>query len=46
MSGAQSLLTFGGLMTIIVIDHPFAGRAKVRPDALAALLEDFGDASR
>jgi len=46
MSGALSLLIFGGLMTIISIDHPFAGPVKVRPDALAAVLEDFGDAAR
>jgi len=42
MSGALSLLIFGGLMTIIVIDHPFAGSVKVGPEALAAVLEDLG----
>ena len=46
MSGALSLLIFGGLMTIIVIDHPFAGPVKVRPEPIAAVLADFGDAAR
>ena len=41
MSGALALLVFGGLMTIIVIDHPFAGSVKVSPEALAAVVEDL-----
>jgi hypothetical protein len=40
------LLIFGGPMTIIAIDHPFAGPVKVRPEPLAAVLDDFGDAAR
>jgi hypothetical protein len=43
MSSALSLLIFGGLMTIIVIDHPFAGPVKVGAEALAAVVEDLGD---
>jgi hypothetical protein len=27
---------------IIAIDHPFAGSVKVQPEALVAVLEDFG----
>jgi len=43
MSGALSILIFGGLMTIIVIDHPFAGPVRVGPEALAAVVKDFAD---
>jgi hypothetical protein len=44
MSGALSILIFSGLMTIIVIDRPFAGPVKVGPDALIAVIADFGSA--
>jgi hypothetical protein len=43
MSGALAILIFGGLLTIIAIDHPFAGTVHVGPKALAAVIEDFGD---
>ena len=39
--GALSLLIFSGLLTIIAIDHPFAGSVKVGPEAISAVLEDF-----
>jgi hypothetical protein len=42
MTGALSLLIFSGLLTIIAIDHPFAGTVKVGPEAIAGVLEDFG----
>jgi len=42
MTGALSLLIFSGLLIIIVIDHPFAGAVKVGPEALTAVVEDFG----
>jgi hypothetical protein len=42
MTGALSLLIFSGLLTIIAIDHPFAGTVKVGPEAISAVLEDFG----
>jgi Protein of unknown function (DUF4239) len=41
MTGALSLLIFSGLLTIIAIDHPFAGSVKVGPEAIFAVLEDF-----
>src|SRR5262245_13433953 len=43
MSGALALLIFGGLLTVVAIDHPFAGPAKVGPEALMAVIEEFGD---
>jgi hypothetical protein len=43
MSGALSILIFSGLLTVIAIDHPFAGTVKVDPDALVAVINDFGD---
>lgn len=43
MSGALSILIFSGLLTVIAIDHPFAGTAKVGPEALIAVINDFGD---
>ncbi len=46
MSGALSILIFSGLMTIIVIDRPFAGPVKVGPEALIAVAADFGGAAR
>ena len=46
MSGALSILIFGGLLTIVAIDHPFAGTVHVGPDALLAVIEDFGGGAR
>jgi Protein of unknown function (DUF4239) len=46
MSGALAILVFGGLLTIIAIDHPFAGAVHVGPDALLAVVEDFAGATR
>ena len=46
MSGALSVLVFSGLFVIVAIDHPFTGPVKVQPEALAAVLEDFGEATR
>lgn len=43
MSGALAILIFGGLLTIVAIDHPFSGSVKVGPDPLIAIIEDFGD---
>jgi hypothetical protein len=43
MSGALSILIFGGLLTIVAIDHPFAGTVKVGPGALEAVISDFSD---
>jgi len=43
MSGALSILIFSGLLTVIAIDHPFAGTVKVGPEALIAVINDFGD---
>lgn len=42
MTGMLSLLIFGGLLTIVPIDHPFAGTERVGPEALAAVIDDFG----
>jgi hypothetical protein len=42
MTAALSVLVFSGLLVIAAIDHPFAGSVSVRPEALAAVLEDFG----
>ena len=42
MTGLLSMLSFSGLLVIIVIDHPFAGVVKVQPDALAKVLAEFG----
>ena len=46
MTGALSVLIFSGLLTIIAIDHPFAGTVRVRPDPLAMVIDDFGGSSR
>jgi hypothetical protein len=43
MSGAVAILIFGGLLTVVAIDHPFAGSVKVGPEALIAVIDDFGD---
>jgi hypothetical protein len=42
MTGALALLIFSGLLVIVAIDHPFAGLAKVEPEALSLVLEDLG----
>jgi Protein of unknown function (DUF4239) len=42
MTGILAFLIFSGLLVIIAINHPFAGPVKVHPDALSAVLEDFG----
>lgn len=42
MTGALTLLVFGGLLTIVAIDHPFAGTEHVNPDALISVLDLFG----
>lgn len=44
MSAALSLLIFAGLLTIVAIDHPFAGTVRVGPEALTAVIKDFGGA--
>lgn len=43
MTGALSVLMFAGLLTIVAIDHPFAGQVRVGPEALVAVIEDFGE---
>ena len=43
MSGALAILIFSGLLTVMAIDHPFAGTVKVGPEALIAVIQDFGD---
>jgi hypothetical protein len=42
MRGILSFLIFSGLLVIVAIDHPFARPVKVQPEALSAVLEDFG----
>jgi hypothetical protein len=42
MAAALALLIFSGLLVIVAIDHPFAGLAKVEPEALSLVLEDLG----
>ena len=44
MTGALSVLIFAGLLTVVAIDHPFAGTVKVGPEALAAVVKDFAGA--
>jgi hypothetical protein len=44
MTGILSFLIFSGLLIITAIDHPFAGAVRVQPEALSAVLEDFGAA--
>jgi hypothetical protein len=43
MTGILSIMIFAGLLTITAIDHPFAGTVNVGPQALAAVVADFGD---
>ena len=45
MTGALAALVFSGLLTAVVIDHPFAGSVKVQPEALIHVLEDFAGAA-
>jgi hypothetical protein len=40
MTGALSILVFSGLLTVVLIDRPFAGGVKVQPDALVYVLRD------
>jgi hypothetical protein len=42
MSGILSILIFSGIVTVVAIDHPFAGAAQVHAEPLAAVLEEFG----
>jgi len=42
IAAALASLIFSGLLVIVAIDHPFAGLAKVEPDALSLVLEDLG----
>jgi hypothetical protein len=42
MTGILAFLIFSGLLVIIAMNHPFAGSVKVPPEALSAVLEDFG----
>jgi hypothetical protein len=42
MTGLLALLIFSELLIIVAIDRPFTGTVKVRPEALAAVLQDFG----
>ncbi len=46
MTGALAALVFSALLTVIVIDHPFAGSVRVEPEALIHALEDLGGVSR
>jgi hypothetical protein len=43
MSGALAFLIFGGLLTVVGLDHPFSGNVKVPPNALIRVIEDFDD---
>jgi hypothetical protein len=42
MTGALSALISSALLTIVAIVHPFAGSVKVGPEAISAVLGDFG----
>ena len=46
MTGVLAFLIVSGLLVIVAIDHPFAGSVKVGPESLAAVLDDFGGATR
>ncbi len=46
MTGALSVVIFLGLLTIIAIDHPFAGSIKVMPEPFEAVLSDFGESPK
>ena len=42
MTGVLSLLVTMGLVVILSIDHPFTGPVYIHPDALEAVLAEFG----
>ena len=42
MTGILSLLIFSALLVIVAVDHPYAGAVRLQPEALLAVLEDFG----
>ncbi|HEY4203240.1 MAG TPA: DUF4239 domain-containing protein [Devosiaceae bacterium] len=42
MTGILTLLIFSGLLIIVVIDHPFAGSARVSPEAITAVMDELG----
>jgi hypothetical protein len=42
VTDALSLLVFGGLLTIVAIDHASADTEHIKPEALIAMLHDFG----
>jgi hypothetical protein len=42
MTGALASLIFSGLLIIIAVDRPVSGTVKVGPEALVAVLKDFG----
>jgi hypothetical protein len=44
MTGVLSVLVTTGLVVIISIDHPFTGSVHIHPDALEAVLVEFGEA--
>ncbi len=44
MAGVLSILIYSGLLIIVAIDHPFAGTVKVQPEAIAAVVQEFGGA--
>jgi hypothetical protein len=46
MTGALAAVVFSGLLTAVVIDHPFAGNVRVAPEPLVHVLEDFAGAPR
>jgi hypothetical protein len=46
MTGMLSFLIFSALVILIGMNHPFAGAVKVRPEAISAVLEDFGARAR
>jgi hypothetical protein len=43
MTGLLSILIFSELLIIVAIDEPFTGTVKVKPQALAEVLDDFED---
>ena len=45
MTGVLSLLVTMGLVVILSIDHPFTGPVYIHPDALEAVLMEFGGPS-
>jgi Na+/proline symporter len=46
MTGILAFLIFSGLFVIVGINHPFAGSVKVQPEAISAVLDDFGARAR